>query len=73
LFFDSAPRMGEFLEEAGITGPPEVSVFNSVDVPAPFSLTAAALTARRDRHREFVSGALRSERAPPGPRPDHRF
>lgn len=35
-FFDSAPRMGEFLEGAGITGPPEISVFNSVDVPGTF-------------------------------------
>ncbi len=35
-FFDSAPRMGEFLEGAGITGPPEISVFNSLDVPGAF-------------------------------------
>lgn len=35
-FFDSAPRMGEFLEGAGITGPPEVSVFDSRDVPGTF-------------------------------------
>ena len=35
-FFDSAPKMGEFLEGAGITGPPEISVFNSADVPGTF-------------------------------------
>jgi len=35
-FFDSAPKMGEFLAGAGITGPPEVSGFNSVDMPGTF-------------------------------------
>jgi heme-degrading monooxygenase HmoA len=35
-FFDSAARMGEFLEGAGITGPPEISVFDSLDVPGTF-------------------------------------
>jgi hypothetical protein len=35
-FFESAPGMAEVLEGAGITSPPEISVFNSLDVPGTF-------------------------------------
>jgi hypothetical protein len=35
-FFDSAPKMAEFLEGAGITNPPTVSVFDSQNLPGTF-------------------------------------
>jgi hypothetical protein len=35
-FFDSAPKMGEFLAGAGITSHPTVSVFDSQNVPGTF-------------------------------------
>ena len=36
-FFANAPRMGEFLAGAGITGEPAVSVLNSLDgIPGAF-------------------------------------
>lgn len=38
-FFANAPKMGEFLEGAGITGEPDVSVLDTLDVPGTFWLS----------------------------------
>jgi len=35
-FFENAPKMAQFLEGAGITSPPTVSVFNSHNLPGTF-------------------------------------